>query len=137
MPLRRIVFDAVVVGLVVAMVIARLRSASGPTRVLKPVEERSPWRDLRERLLNLHRDEPGVRAVAVAFALAIAGAAWIIGSGNLFPRVQFLAPTAQAAEPVTASTGVLIASAVCSVMAWTLLITGASFSKLCTCPGPT
>ena len=47
-----------------------------------------------------------------------------IGSGNLFPRVQFLAPTAQAAEPVTASTGVLIASAVCSVMAWTLLITG-------------
>ena len=80
MPLRRIVFDAVVVGLVVAMVIARLRSASGPTRVLKPVEERSPWRDLRdlrERLLNLHRDEPGVRAVVVAFALAIAGAAWI------------------------------------------------------------
>src|ERR1035437_7195937 len=55
MPLRRIVFDAVVVGLVVAMVIARLRSASGTTRVLKPVQERSPWRDLRERLLNLQR----------------------------------------------------------------------------------
>ena len=66
----------------------------------------------------------GVRAIVVAFALTIAGAAGIIGWGNVFPGAQFIAPTAQGAQPVRASTGALAASAACSVIAWTLLIGG-------------
>src|ERR1017187_10306364 len=89
-PLRRIAFNAVAVGLVVAMVIARMRSASGPSRVdafdtagPEPVEEQSPWCELRGRMLKLPRKERGVRAVVVAFALTIAGAAGIIASGKV------------------------------------------------------
>lgn len=130
-PLRRIAFNAVAVGLVVAMVIARMRSASGPSRVdafdtagPEPVEEQSPWCELRGRMLKLHRKERGVRAVVVAFALTIAGAAGIIASGKVLPHAQFLAPTVQGAELVTSSTAALVASMACAVIAWTLVISG-------------
>jgi hypothetical protein len=130
MPLRRIVLAAVAVGLV-AMMIVRMRRSPGPPKVLpphiaepKPIAEPSPWRDLRERLLSLPRDEPGVRAIVVAFVLAVAGAAGVIGLRNVFPGARFLAPTAQGAQLVSASTGVLDASAACTVIAWTLVISG-------------
>ena len=132
MPLRRIAFDAMAASLVVAMVIARMRSASGPSRVdafdtpgPEPVEEQqSPWRELRGRLLKLPRKEPGVRAVVVAFAFVIASAAGIIASGKVLPHAQFLAPTVQGAELVTSSTAALVASTACAVIAWTLVISG-------------
>lgn len=131
LPLQRIAFDAMAVGLVVAMVIARMRSASGPSRVdafdtagPEPVEEQSPWRELRGRLLKLPRKERGVRAVVVAFALVIASAAGIIASGKVLPHAKFLAPTVQGAELVTSSTAALVASTACAVIAWTLVISG-------------
>ena len=95
MPLRRIVLAVVAVCLV-AMVIVRMRRNPGRTRVLpphipapKPMAERSPWRDLRERLLSLPRDEPGVRAIVVAFVLTVAGAAGVVrGQQALFLEAE-------------------------------------------------
>jgi hypothetical protein len=133
---RQIVVDTAAVSLVLAMVIARVLSASGRTRAHVPGvtnrepaedeagEERSPWRELRERLLKLGSREPGVRATVVAVVLAIAAAAGIIGFGGFFRQAHFLAPTPQGAQPVTASTGVFIASVVCTVLAWTLVVCG-------------
>ena len=87
--LRQIVLDAASVAVVVGMVIARVRRGSGPVQprvppviVCPPVQERSPWCELRERRLDLLRDQPGARAVVFAVALLIAIAGGVIGVGR-------------------------------------------------------
>jgi hypothetical protein len=125
------VLDAVFVGVVVGMVIARVRRGSGPVQppmspviVCPPVHERSPWCELRERRLDLPRDQPGARAVVFAVALLIAIAGGVIALGRYFPQAALTTRTGVGVQQVTASAGVLDFGAVCTVAAWTLVISG-------------
>jgi hypothetical protein len=129
--LRQIVFDVASVSVVVGMVIARLRRGSGPIQprvppviVCPPVQERSPWCELRERRLDLPRDQPGALAVVFAVALLIAVAGGVIGVGRYFPQASLTARTAVGFQPVAASAGVLDFGVACTVAAWTLVISG-------------
>lgn len=129
--LRQIMLDVACLSVVAGMVIARLRRGSGviqprvpPVIVCPPVQERSPWRELRERRLDLPRDQPGVRVVVFAVAVLIVIAGGVIGAGRYFPQAPITARTAVGFQPVSASAGVLDFGAACTVAAWTLVISG-------------
>jgi hypothetical protein len=123
--LRQIVLDAASVSVVAGMVIARLRRGSGLIQPhVPPVQERSPWRELCERRLDLPRDQPGTRAVVAAIALLIAIAGGFIGLRRYFPQAPLTALSAAGVQPVTASAGVLDFGVACTVAAWTLVISG-------------
>jgi hypothetical protein len=118
----RIAFDAAAAGLVVIMVIARLRH---PTLAVSGTghagdHEKSPWREFRERLLDLS----GVRVVVVSGALLVVVAGALIGVGQSLPQTPLGAQTGQGFQAVTASSAVVFFGVVCTVMAWTLVISG-------------
>jgi hypothetical protein len=124
-------FDVACLSVVAGMVIARLRRGSGPIQPrvppvidCPPVQERSPWRELRERWLDLPRDQPGARAVVFAVALLITIAGGVISVGRYSPQAPLTARTAVGFQPVAASAGVLDFGVACTVAAWTLVISG-------------
>jgi hypothetical protein len=129
--LRQIVLDIAAVGVVIGMVITRLRRGSGAIQplvplviVCPPVQERSPWCELSERRLDLPRGQPGARAVVFAVALLIVMVGGLIGVGRYFPQAPLMAQTAVGFQPVAASAGVLDVAVACTVAAWTLVISG-------------
>jgi hypothetical protein len=123
--LRQIVFRAASLIVVASMVIARVRRGLRPVPPsVPPVQERTPWCELRERRLELPRDQPGVRAVVVAVALLIAVAGGVIGLGRHFSPAALAARTTVGFEPVTASAGVLDVGVACTAAAWALVISG-------------
>jgi hypothetical protein len=119
-------------ALVLVLVMAVVKRARRRPRPIPPpappideaeCQERSPWSELKDRLLILPPGQRTLRAVVFAVVALIMAAAVVIGAGRHFPATTLLAGFAAGAR-VSISIRALVLGVISAAAAWVLILAG-------------